>query len=572
MKVDIILPQGRRGGVENLVNQLIEYSKENNKWEIRVIQFVGIGEKWLPDDVDYTVFNIGVTDGDASFFATQYSNYLMNKGFPDIILASVWPLMCVVARLSINIFNLPYDIPIVYWAHAPINVYEKGGYGKFSHIMLSDVQITISDYIYNEIASRFDNANILPVKNAAEIPDESQMVSTKIYKINEKEKHNLLFVGRLSEEKNLETIIDGLKNLPNWTLTIVGTGDDYEDMIKEMIKTNNMLDRVTFCGWHKNPWKYAKQGDYLIMSSLFEGFPLTIIEALARGIPVLSTPVSGTIEVVIPGKTGYLFEMMNPKSLEDILIAIESGKLPEINPFDCREVVKRYDGKLAFLDFCSKIEEIFLRAKSGIMEKFEKCYLYEDDKISVLLPVCDADETYIDKCLYNITHQTMPLNNMEIIVVNTAKNDSVKEVINRYENEYSENILLINVDENIYKSELLRVALQYSSGNFYFPIYDIHEIGLNVIDRLYRKIKLYGCDIAFCVSSKAEKMRSDMTGYIDEAFFDDVCLDKENIIYDRKFADNGEKILIEINEGNDIKKKFPIGTKYACIYDLNNNI
>lgn len=105
----------------------------------------------------------------------------------------------------------------------------------------------------------------------------------------------LLFVGRLSAVKNIGPIIEAVKQYsPNCRLKIVGAGE----MMEELRATAN--DRIHFTGSvaPMEVAQYMQQSDILVMNSLQEGIPMTILEGMSKGLPIITTDVGGIGEVV----------------------------------------------------------------------------------------------------------------------------------------------------------------------------------------------------------------------------------------------------------------------------------
>lgn len=105
----------------------------------------------------------------------------------------------------------------------------------------------------------------------------------------------LIFVGRLSSVKNIEPIVEAAKEYsPDCHLEIVGAGELMDDL------KNISNQQITFTGAiaPEEVKNYMKKADILIMNSLHEGIPMTILEAMSMSLPIITTDVGGIGEVV----------------------------------------------------------------------------------------------------------------------------------------------------------------------------------------------------------------------------------------------------------------------------------
>jgi glycosyltransferase involved in cell wall biosynthesis len=128
-----------------------------------------------------------------------------------------------------------------------------------------------------------------------------------------------LFVGRLSPEKRVATLIKAWSKLPGpIPLKIVGGGPDRETLEQEAAR--NKLGQVEFLGQIPRPRtiEMIQGARFLVFpSEWYEGFPVTICEAFACGTPVICSRLGAMEEVVADGKTGLHFEPGNAEQLAE---------------------------------------------------------------------------------------------------------------------------------------------------------------------------------------------------------------------------------------------------------------
>jgi N-acetylgalactosamine-N,N'-diacetylbacillosaminyl-diphospho-undecaprenol 4-alpha-N-acetylgalactosaminyltransferase len=110
---------------------------------------------------------------------------------------------------------------------------------------------------------------------------------------------SFITVGRFFEQKNHMLLLEAIKNV-DAKLYIIGDGI-LREKLEHKIKIDNLENKVFLLGKQENPYKYLSKADCFVLSSDYEGFPNVLLEALACGLPIISTDCpSGPREILAP--------------------------------------------------------------------------------------------------------------------------------------------------------------------------------------------------------------------------------------------------------------------------------
>lgn len=192
----------------------------------------------------------------------------------------------------------------------------------FEHINIQKFKniIFVSNDAKNVFIKEFPQLekNCKVINNIIDYEKILKLSEEKIEDYENKEK-TILYVGRLTEEdKKISRIIEASKKLKEdgvkFKVLIIGDGKDKEDYIKK-VKELNLEDNVIFLGKKKNPYPYFKISNFLMLTSEYEGLPVVYNEAKILNLPILTTNVSDSKQIV-EGKYG----IVTNKNIEDIYV------------------------------------------------------------------------------------------------------------------------------------------------------------------------------------------------------------------------------------------------------------
>lgn len=209
-----------------------------------------------------------------------------------------------------------------YW-HCVIN---KCSHGNLLNSVLLSADSYLRKYVYDPVSyvSKFIFVSNFSKAKHAQGDVRLGEQSTQLYNftpIKKSEKHlekdnYILFVGRISEEKGLRTLLTAVDESPTVNLKMIGVGPLFEELKKYE------SSRIEFLGFRQGDElrDYIQKARYLVLSSeCYENNPMVIIEAMTLGTPVIGSRIGGIPELIEEGKNGFLFET---KNVEDLKLTI----------------------------------------------------------------------------------------------------------------------------------------------------------------------------------------------------------------------------------------------------------
>jgi glycosyltransferase involved in cell wall biosynthesis len=174
----------------------------------------------------------------------------------------------------------------------------------------------------NWIKSNTNAKNVLVIPNAVTwpLPKHEPRISPNVF--YQPNKQILLAVGRLNSQKGFDWLIEVFSNLankhPNWDLVILGEGS-LRTVLEKQVRESGLEKRIFLPGRVGNLHEWYESADLYVMSSRYEGFPMSLLEAMASGVTVVSFDCeTGPRDIIRHGIDGLLVK-------PDDLVSLASG-------------------------------------------------------------------------------------------------------------------------------------------------------------------------------------------------------------------------------------------------------
>ena len=261
------------------------------------------------------------------------------------------PVGGVIARMAAN--RSKKKPKVIYTAHG-FHFY-KGGpisnwciYYPIERFMAkcTDGLITIN----NEDYERAKNFKLREGGNVYKIPgvglDEFFMNDENSYKCRDKELMKLVSISELNKNKNHKVAIKAVKKLIDAGIEvfydIYGKGP-YEKKLEKYIIKKNLNDYVKLRGYTSEPREILKEADCFLFPSIREGLGMSALEAMASGVPVISSENRGTKEYMIDGYNGIVCRQNKPREYVEAILKLQSSSdMRMMMGSNAKETAKRF--------------------------------------------------------------------------------------------------------------------------------------------------------------------------------------------------------------------------------------
>ncbi len=274
--------------------------------------------------------------------------YLVNNEI-DILIAcgTIYYLIAVISTIGLK-------TKVICWEHSNVqnnNDHAFQAYTRKFGAIRSNLIVTLTKH---DKASFINEYGVTKVKQVYNPIDNAILDSISDYCLESKK---IISVGRLSYPKNFENLIEVaqiiFKKHPDWEWHIYGEGE-LKDDLQYKINQYNIQNNLFLKGKVYNLYELYNEYSFLVMTSRYEGFPMTLLEGLANGLPLISYDVlTGPNEIITNNENGFLIspfdiEEMANKILElisnaELRLKISNNNAEKSKEYSLDSIVKQWE-------------------------------------------------------------------------------------------------------------------------------------------------------------------------------------------------------------------------------------
>jgi glycosyltransferase involved in cell wall biosynthesis len=149
-----------------------------------------------------------------------------------------------------------------------------------------------------------------------------------IYKVRNNKNVHILFIGRFGKRKGTYDLINTIEDIKDDGFKLFMFGDGEVKNVNNLIINRQLGNKILVFGWtqYDRIIRFIERADLLVLPSYAEQMPMTIIMAMAKGLPIISTKIAGIVEEVIDGVNGYLINPGDTKTLKEKILILINDK------------------------------------------------------------------------------------------------------------------------------------------------------------------------------------------------------------------------------------------------------
>lgn len=296
------------GGIERVVSIIINEMSKREDYRVISIEFLNDNRQCV--EINDRVLRVplyqaplSMTKAVTTGHIIQKTKKILKENHVNIVVgcgALYFPIAVVAGKLS--------GARSVCWEHTNpkvCNDYKFQKQIRYFGLKHSDANVLITESAKKYYDSVKQKKNVL-IYNPV---DDKLFAEHNTYDTHS---HKIISVGRLCYAKNYDLLIKIAARIlakhTDWSWDIYGGGEEYE-RLQKLISGTSVSDRLSLKGNALNIYELYPQYSFLVMTSRYEGFPMVLLEAAAKSLPLVSFDIeTGPNEIIVDGVNGYLIE------------------------------------------------------------------------------------------------------------------------------------------------------------------------------------------------------------------------------------------------------------------------
>lgn len=364
MKIAFYISSLGKGGAERVISNLVNYFSNDSNYEVYLILERPTIDYKVNNNVKTFILDSKVKNYNIITKKLRYIKYInkLKKIFkvikPDIII----PFLAVPAFMALLSKNKDSKV-IVAVRNDPKTEYTT----ILKRKMMLYLYPKADGFVFQTKEAQEYFRNIINCKQTIIYNAISQdFLNYENHSIKQKK---IVAVGRLHWQKNYPLLIDAFevisKKYEDYKLEIYGEGDE-KTKLQKLIADKGLIEKVILKGNVNDVKKYIGDAALFVMSSDFEGMPNSLIEAMALGLPVISTdcPCGGPRELINNKKNGILVEVNNKEELiKSIDMILDNNKYANSLGNEAKKIVEKVKPEIINKQWDTFIKDIHQEEK-----------------------------------------------------------------------------------------------------------------------------------------------------------------------------------------------------------------
>lgn len=340
IKIALCIPSLEMGGAERFVVDLARMI-DKKKYEVQVIITrngikTSLWNVLIDNDIEIIDLSdksfLGMTKKQLKYFKTQR---------PSVVHANVGSMLHIMlaaklARIPKKLYTVHNEARLLFG-----NSNLKKMIYKSAFLFFGFVPVAICNTVKKTLINEFSlNSDRIPCVNNGVDINKFQFARVPHSDVR------IISVGTLYQIKNHQAIIDAFAELysrnKNLRLIILGEGDQRE-LLEKKIEEYGLKEVISLPGITTNVASYLQTSDLYVSASLTEGLPLSILEAMSCGLPVVATDAGGTIDIVKNNVNGMVVLRNDINALKNAIeILLDDADLQEEFGINSRRIAEEW--------------------------------------------------------------------------------------------------------------------------------------------------------------------------------------------------------------------------------------